>query len=182
MTGLIRNLLGGKSGNVRAMPWSIVKLFVKPGDRVAELYHGEKTDILLGLAQLVGKRGVVFGIDQYNPEVVKGKLPVNIRLLQAKLPNVPSGVRGLDAIIIREPVWLLYDQGKPLPDRYKIAQAIYSLLKASGYFIIRDPGGFSGCEIILYTNLVLDLYQGRLIRVYPEKEIRHADLLVFQKP
>lgn len=82
--------------------------YVQPDNRVAELYHGEKSDILSALANRVGPHGTVYGIDYLNPfsgHPQMSELTIhhpNVRLVNVKLPPFPPSIQELDAIVIRE--------------------------------------------------------------------------------
>jgi len=90
--------------------------YISPGDRVAELYHGEKDDILSALSDIVGENGMVYGVDLHNPfrsfkyrKYYKHMRDLrkrhNVKLIKAKIPPIPLEVSNLDAIVIREFLW-----------------------------------------------------------------------------
>lgn len=123
--------------------WSHVGEYIGKGDRVAELYHGERGDILRGLSELVGEEGIVFGVDKLNPfdfhpEFRKLYRIPNIHLITAEIPPIPPEVSDLDAVVIREFIWTY-----PLPVSGRVNPAVYQGIDSA----LRDFG-----HLILHIN------------------------------
>ena len=116
----------------------ILKKYIQPGFRVAELYHGEKPDLLLIMSALVGQTGLVYGIDELNPFLHHSQMKVlqnvpNIKLITANVPPLPPEATNLDAILIREFLFAYEDYPK---ESHEINASISSTIKPGGYLIL----------------------------------------------
>jgi hypothetical protein len=120
--------------------WNKAREYVRNGNRVAELYHGEKDDILRGLAEIVTDEGIVYGVDYLNPferhsNMQELQKVSNVRLLRASIPPLPAEVANLDAVLIREFIWTypLPYNGSENPETYK---AIDTAVNVGGHLIL----------------------------------------------
>jgi len=162
--------------------WENVRKYVRIGNRVSELYHGERDDILRGLAEIVSENGIVYGVDQLNPFAQNKNMQElqslsNIRLLKATLPSLPAEVSDLDGVLIREFIWTypLPCNGSENPQTY---QAINAALHVGGHLILplnpveqtAERGGHP-------------MYQHTIRRQLPhfQKVYDREDLMVYQK-
>ena len=121
--------------------WHKIKKHIHNGDRVAELYHGEKDDILMGLSYIVGTSGVVFGIDKLNPfshyqNMSQLQNIPNIELIKARIPPLPEKCSNLDAIIIREFIWTFDFVGGEIRVNNNLYSELNSAIKNNGYLIL----------------------------------------------
>ena len=158
-----------------------LKSHIKPGSRVAELYHGEKEDILETLAGLVTDKGVVYGVDLLNPfesheNMQRLRRMPNVQLLKFSIPPLPSQATSLDAVVIREFVWTYPgpEKSKENPDTYK---AIDGSMNVGGYLILHLNDAESRREIFFpkYVQTV-------------DRQLRHfrltyhfRDVLIYRK-
>ena len=162
--------------------WTTVKKYIGPGNKVLEMYHGERDDVLRGLAKIVGGHGIVYGVDRYNPfEKIQHmkdlqNLP-QVKLLNFLIPPLPSEVSALDAIIIREFIFTYPPpyNGIENPETYR---AIDAAIKFQGHLIIHlnptEQKNEQGKNSI---------YHGTIRRQLPafEKMYDNEDALVYQK-
>jgi hypothetical protein len=163
--------------------------YVSKGDRIAELYHGERDDILKLLSKIVGEKGIVYGVDELNPfrrhkhMRALRKVP-NIKLIKSKIPPLPSEVKDLDAIIIREFHYTNERNGvskdgvvkyKENPEAYV---AIDSALNNNAYLILHLNSTEQKNE-----NGGKKSYQKTIKRNFPDfkKEFHEGNILVYQK-
>ncbi len=93
----------------------ILEKYIQSGMIVVELFHGERSDILRALSMLVGKRGHITGIDEFNPYLPMyenmqdiASLP-NVTLIKAHFPPLPTSK--VDAIVVRE-FHYIFDSGR----------------------------------------------------------------------
>ena len=156
--------------------------YISKGSKVAELYHGEKSDILRSLSDLVGEKGKVYGIDSLNPfenykNMAELKKVKNIDLVSSKMPEILDKIRNLDAIAIRE-FMFAYEKadGAYKPDK-KINSAISSALKNKGYLalVLKGTERNSEDKYQIYENNIKG-YPDKFNKVYDK-----GNLLVFQK-
>lgn len=161
---------------------NILQGYVEDGNKVAEFYHGENDDILRGLSDLVGKSGIVYGIDSLNPfdnheNMRELKEISNIHLKKATMPYLPDEVSDLNAIVIREFIWTypLPVNGKENPDNYK---AIDSAIKVGGHLIM--PLNETEQEDESGEN---PMYQNTIKRHLPNfSKVYHQDtLMIYEK-
>ena len=157
-----------------------IRHYVREGDSVAELYHGERDDILRGLAEIVGEEGQVYGVDQLNPfERHQNMRDIqnfsNAKLLKSTIPPLP--IEDLDAVIIREFIWTypLPFNGSEDPEVY---QAIDAALKTRGHLLLHLNKTEQKSERTEYP-----LYQITIARQLPNFQRVHdkKDLMVYQK-
>jgi hypothetical protein len=162
--------------------FSKLRDYVKKGNRVAELYHGEKDDILRGLAEIVTDEGAVYGVDNlnpfhYEPNMQELQLISNLKLIRAVIPPLPAEVTNLDAIMIREFLWTY-----PMPmDASEDPETYEAIDKAI------NPGG----HLILHLNKTEQehlvgyhpIYPKTIARQLPnfKKVYNHSDMLVYGK-
>lgn len=113
--------------------------YVSGMNTAAELYHGEHSDILLALSDLVGRGGAVYGVDKLNPfsqhEEMQG-LPENVHLKTDELPPVPHYLTNLDALVIREFLWTYNNSGRTLKSDRKLLSDLQSSLDHGGHLIL----------------------------------------------
>lgn len=158
--------------------WKRVKQYIAEGDRVAELYHGENGDILKNLSRIVSEKGFVYGIDSLNPfdyfEPMKNLDKLNnLKLINSTIPDFPTDVINLDAVIIREFLWTY-----PIPFNGKEDSQTYKAIDAT----LKNKG-----HLILHLNRTEQksepFYQNTIRRHFPNyKEVCFKkDLLAYQK-
>lgn len=180
--GISVNHYPNKESVGEEVPWKLIRSYIKAGDRVVEFYHGERSDILSGLAEIVGERGRVIGVDALNPGLInKKRLSTSVDLVGARIPSLPLKDQSLDAIIIREFVWSFFGGGKLLQNRKEVASAIRASLKDGGYLLLTDHGAFGEEEVSVYCGIISELYGSEMVRVYPKDSIQRAEILVFQR-
>lgn len=177
--------------------WKALNKYIRWGNRVAEIYHGEEDDILSCLARLVGSNGTVYGVDLLNPFAAFDNmraLPANVKLVKADIPPLPREVRTVDAIVAREFFWI-YDRVPSSfsgtlsivenPNSFK---ALGRAIKRGGYLILNLSDGERREENELFELSKVDgnpwpCYQGAVSRHLPEfTTVCNAhDVLVFCK-
>lgn len=85
--------------------WEVIEKYISKSGKAAELYHGNRTDILLGLSRIVGEEGLVYGVSNglvYNFNTrTEFNFPQNVHLFRARIPPLPYELRDLAAVIIR---------------------------------------------------------------------------------
>jgi len=123
--------------------WTQVASKIHKGNKVAEIYNGERADILLGLAEIVGNTGRVYGVDRHNPFAMFPQMKKlyqipQIRLVRAEIPPLPYDLRELDAIVVREFIWSYdFSSNKGLvsekPELYK---SMANAIKEGGHLIL----------------------------------------------
>ncbi len=112
----------------------ILKKYVKDGMVAIELFNGEHADIIEALAELVGKNGHVYGIDELNPFemyehiTILNSLP-NVDLIKSTFPEMP--VPDADVVVVREFHYVNHAGNKKV-----VYSALNSKLKKGGYLII----------------------------------------------
>ncbi len=162
--------------------WENVKHHIKSGQRIAELYHGEKSDILKGLSKIVGENGIIYGIDELNPfkkdrNMKKLQKIPNIQLIKALMPPIPKQATNLDATIIREFIWTypLPFNGTESPEIYR---AIDSSIKQGGHLILHLNQTEQKSERDGHQT-----YQKTIIKQLPnfQKIYDNEDLLIYRK-
>jgi hypothetical protein len=162
--------------------WNKVRGYVRSGNRVAELYHGEKDDVLRGLAEIVSDKGIVYGVDHLNPferhdNMRELQKLSNVRLLNASIPPLPAEVSNLDAVLIREFIWTY-----PLPyngsENPKTYEAIDTAVNVGGHLILHLNSTEQKNERGKHP-----MYQGTMNRQLPhfQKVYDSEDLMVYQK-
>ncbi len=150
------------------------------GMQVAELYHGEKDDILRKLSKCVGLEGQVHGVDRLNPfsnhRSMRNlqKVP-NISLHKAELPPIPSIIPSLDAIVIREFIWT-YIGSYPLENELVFSE-INRALKINGHLILNlnSTEQENEKESPYYQKIISRVLPNLIMRSY------ERDLLAYQK-
>jgi hypothetical protein len=156
----------------------ILSRYVKGGDKVAELYHGEKEDILFKLSRIVGDSGKIYGIDGLNPfdnheNMRKLQEVPNIELLESSIPPLPDEALELDSIVIRGFSWMGYYECFPFfvpnPKNYP---CINSAIKPGGHLIVVEHTD----EQHHYNEEVVRKYMPNFSRKYRKKEF-----MVFRK-
>ncbi len=162
--------------------WNKVKEYVRDGNRVAELYHGERDDILRGLSGIVSDEGIVIGVDRLNPferHVHMRELRTfsNVRLLNSSIPPLPAEVSHLDAVLIREFIWtypLPYD-GSENPQTY---EAIDTAVNIRGHLVLHLNPTEQRNEREGHP-----MYQQTMTRQFPrfQKVYDCEDLMIYQK-
>ena len=164
--------------------WRQAGEYIKPGNLVAELYHGEKDDILKGLAEIVKEGGMVYGADHLNPfdkhQNMRDLQSIpNIKLLKTDIPQLPQELKNLDAVVIRELVWAgSLPFGDENPETYA---AIDSALKTGGHLILHLNQTEQKSEM---SPLISQrIYQNTLKRQLPHfQKVYHCeDLMAYQK-
>jgi len=163
-----------------------VQPYIRCGERVAEIYHGERDDILNNLSDLVGEEGVVYGIDQLNPfpwhqNMVGLQRLRNVRLIRARIPRVQEEVSHLNAVIIRELLWTQYDGGEKESGVFEPSNSVYrwldSIIEGGGYFIIAFKEGEAETEWNGICQTVVRLHLPNFTRIF-----RGHKALVYKKP
>ncbi|MBU1644034.1 MAG: hypothetical protein KJ598_02685, partial [Nanoarchaeota archaeon] len=162
--------------------WKNVREYVRSGNRVAELYHGENDDILGGLARIVSDKGMVYGVDRHNPfesheNMQELQKLSNVRLLKASIPPLPTDVDDLDALFIREFIWTYPpSDGSENPQTYA---AIDKAINVGGHLILH----LNSTEQEIERGGIYPLYQEIISRQLPlfQKVYDCEDLLIYQK-
>lgn len=160
--------------------WNTMRQYVKSGDRVAELYHGNRDDLLRGLSRLTGEGGIVYGIDAMNPaHDCPPQMCPNIRLLRSHIPPMPTEAVALDSITIREFLWT-FDRARA--PRLEARPETYSSFDKSLRY---------GGHLILVLNPIEQaqerggrpVYQEPIRRYLPGWTMAHDDgpLMIFRK-
>lgn len=161
-----------------------LETYVGRNSVVAEMYHGERADILKALSRIVGEKGIVYGIDSLNPfegsrsmkELTKY---LNIKLLRATLPNTPKEINNLDAVVIREFLSSLdRKEGNDnvcLKPNKEVNTAIGSSIKNSGYLmlVLNDS---EKDYVNFYKETIENNFPCKFDNVYSSK-----NMLVFKK-
>jgi ribosomal protein L22 len=112
----------------------ILKKYVKKGMIAIELFNGERSDIMEALAELVGQRGHVYGIDTLNPfegdeQMAALQALPQVDLITARFPDMP--VPEADVIVVRE-----FHYVNQAGDKKFVYAALDSKLKKKGFLIM----------------------------------------------
>ena len=163
--------------------WNVLRGYMEPNSRVAEIYHGEKDDLLKGSSKIVGKSGIVYGIDSLNPfshypHMLKLQKIPNIRLIKAEIPPLPEEASDLDAIIIREFIWTLESENGAVKVNPETCAEISKSIKNNGYLVLV----LNNSEQI-QENGNDPFYQQIINRYLPNfsKAYHNGPLIIFQK-
>ena len=160
--------------------WSVVKIYMKPENRVAEINHGEEAYFLKGLSKIVGKEGFVYGIDPFNPYKKSPKMRSlskleNVELIKSKVPNFYKNLKGLDDILIMDFLFTAYKIPFDETPNVKVLKYLSKLLKKEGNFILN----IDRVERGMYKGL----YQRTIRENLPnfKRLFNSEDLMVYRK-
>ncbi|MDP3966473.1 MAG: hypothetical protein Q8Q04_03000 [archaeon] len=160
--------------------WSAVKIYAKPGNNAAELYHGEESYFLKGLSKIVGSEGIVYGIDPLNPFKKSAKMRSlskleNVELIKSKFPNLPSGIKNLDVVLIRDFLLAAYKIPFDGTSDPNVFRSFSKILKKRGNMILN----VNRTEIENY----LKVYNKSIKEYLPnfKKVFNSTELIVYKK-
>jgi hypothetical protein len=162
--------------------WNKAREYVRAGNRVSELYHAERDDILRGLAEIVTDEGIVYGVDHLNPFERHANMQElqklsNVKLLRASIPPLPAEVSNLDAVLVREFIWTY-----PLPydgsENVQTYEAIDTAVNVGGHLILHLNPTEQENERGKHP-----MYQDTMNKQLPhfQKVYDSEDLMVYQK-
>ena len=154
-----------------------IREYVKPGNKVAKLYYGDRLDILRGLSEIVGKQGRVYGVDALNCARALPEELSNLTIVESKIPPLPKEVEDLDAVVIREFLWTLYQGDGKLANNPETYKLIEEALKPKGHLIITENSPLDqNPDYKEFIEEGIQRYIPRLRKVYDRKE-----MLIYQK-
>lgn len=172
------------SDDISRASWEVLSRYVKPGSKVAELYNRGETELLEGLAKLVGQEGMVYGVNKDNPERTGLTTFRRVNLISADIPPLPEEIReGMDAILVRN--FLLMYNLVPADEEHmtttpnvSIYQSIRQAINLGGIFAVvlnvieqdRESGSYTPYQDALNEHL------RNFRKVHHEKE-----LMVYEK-